>query len=279
MSRKVKQQLAEIRRQVAREEIVRMRAHVASRRKALGTLEQQRREFEQRRRQERRARLAHLRTKLSDARRFPTGQRRQRLQIIAAKRKAFAQWWAEVRAQRARMLAEIQGLRQELKAFKAQWPERRRLAVSSITAIVQRELDSFDDQTRAELEQFEQLIGKARRELKVEEYDLKTWVRNRSGERKRASKPIAGARARERKAELESLVELNLTSPEELAWWHRRKPEILRNARAANVTEPDAIAELVREAAESDPERAVEYLQADADAWLEAELRKQGYAA
>lgn len=279
MSRKVKQQLAEIRRQVGKEEIVRMRTHVANRRKALEELQQRRRGFEHERRQERRSRLAHLQAKLREARRFPTGQRRQRLQIIAEKRKAFAQWWAEVRAQRARMLAEIQGLRDELKAFRTQWPERRRLAVASITAMVQRELDSFDTETKSELEQLERLIANARRELKVEQYDLKSWIRNRSGERKSLPKPAARTRAKERKAELESLIELNLTSPEEMAWWRRRKPEILRNARAANVTEPDAIAELVREAAEADTERAVEYLQADADAWLEAELRKQGYAA
>lgn len=277
MSRKVKKQLAEIRRQVTKDEIARMRSHVKSRRDALAALERRRREFERQRRAERRSRLAHLRTKLQQARKFPTDARRSRLKVIAEKRKAFAVWWAEVRAQRARMLAEIQELRSELKAFREQWPERRRLAVASITALVQRELDSFDEQTRAELAEFEQLIGKARRELKSEQYDLRTWIRNRQGERKQRGKPVT--RARERKAELESLVELNLTSPEEMAWWRRNKSQILRDARANDVTEPDAIAERVREATEADPERAVEFLQADADAWLEAELRKQGYAA
>jgi hypothetical protein len=279
MSRKIKQQLVEIRKQVTREEIARMRSHVASRKKALEVLQQRRREFESQRRAERRSRLMHLQSKLRDAKRFPTSERRSRLQLIAAKRKAFAQWWAEVRAQRARMLQEIADLRAELKAFRTQWPERRKLAIASITAMVQRELDSFDDQTRAELEQLEKLIANARRELKVEQYDLKTWVRNRGLERKSTSKAPPRARAREAKVELESLVELNLVSPEEFAWWRRNKPSILREAKAANVTEPDMIAERVREATEADPDRALEFLQADADAWLEAELRKQGYAA
>ena len=279
MASKHKQQLAEIRKQVTREEIARMRSHVASRKKALEALQMQRRQFERVRRGERRSRLRHLQTKLREAKRFPTAQRRQRLQVIAAKLKAFREWWAEVQAQRARMLAEIRDLRAELKAFRTQWPERRKLAIASITAIVQRELDAFDNETRAELEQLEKLIANARRELKVEQYDLKTWVRNRGLERKPAAKGQARGRAREAKAELESLVELNLASPEEFTWWRRNKPSILRDARAANVTEPDAIAERVREATEADPERALEFLQADADAWLEAELRKQGYAA
>jgi hypothetical protein len=277
MSRKIRKQLAEIRREVARDEIIRMRAHVANRRKELQRLEGERRELERRRKQERRARLVHLHRQLAQARKFPTTERRAILRVIAQKRKAFADWWAEVQAERARLLAEIQGLRAELKAFGKQWPERKKLAVAAITAAVTRELDTFDEQTRAELVSLEQLIGKARRELKSEQYDLKTWIRNRRGERKTKVKPLA--RARESRAELESLIELNLLSAEELAWWRRNKPQILRDARAQGITEPDAIAEQVREAVEGDPERAVEFLQADADAWLEAELRKQGYAA
>lgn len=278
MSRKVKQQLADIRKQIAREEVVRMRSHVATRRKALTELEQRRRDFERQRRTERRTRLTQLREKLRAAKRSPTQQRRERLLAIAEKRKAFAAWWADVKMQRARMLAEIQSLRNELKAFGAQWPERRRLAVESITALVHRDLDAFDSQTQAELTKLDELIQKARKALQIESYDLKTWVRNRSGER-RQPKPIAKARAKERRAELESLVEMNLSSPEELAWWHRRKAEILRDARAAGITQPDAIAERIRESVEADPESGLEYLQADADAWLTAELRKQGYAA
>jgi hypothetical protein len=278
MSRKVKQQLADIRKQIAREEVLRMRAHVATRRKALTELEQRRREFERQRRNERRTRLLQLREKLQAAKRASSRERKQRLLVIVEKRKAFAAWWADVKLQRARMLAEIQSLRNELKAFGAQWPERRRLAVESITALVQRDLDAFDSQTQSELTKLDELIQKARKALQIESYDLRTWVRNRSGER-RQPKPIAKARANERRAELASLIELELTNPEELAWWHRRKAEILRDAKAAGITEPDAIAERIREAVEADPETGVEYLQADADAWLANELRKQGYAA
>jgi hypothetical protein len=123
------------------------------------------------------------------------------------------------------------------------------------------------------------LIQKARQELKTEQYDLKSWIRNRSGERKPKGKAKPVQRAREGRAERESLVELNLVNAEEQAWWRRNKAQILRRAKEMGITEPDGIAELVRESVEADPERAVEFLQSDADRWLEAELRKQGYAA
>lgn len=277
MSRKVKQQLAQIRREVARDEILRMKDHVAKRRETLRELEARRKQWEKQRKLERRARLAHFQKELKTSKRAPAEQRRARLRVIAQKRAAFHEWWREVQATKARMLAEIQALRAELKAYQQQWPERRKLAVESLTSHIQRELDSFDDETRRNLDQLDSLIAKARRELKAESYDLQSWIRNRSGERKSKVKPLA--RAREKKTELESLVVHNLESPEELAWWRRNRTSIMRNAKEQGIEEPDAIAEMVREAVELEPERAVDMMQADADAWLAEELRKQGYAA
>lgn len=277
MSREIKRQLAEIRRQVGKDEMVRMRAHVKTRRDRLILLQRERKELERRRRLERRARLGKLRVDLTRARKTPNGNRLRMLQTIASKRRAFAEWWASVRAERAAKLAEIQSLRKELKAFREQWPARKQLAVQAITAAVHRELETFDAQTKRELDSLAALIGKARTELKAEQYDLTTWIRNRRGERKSKIKPIQ--RARETKTERDSLVELNLVNAEEQSWWRRNKAQILRQAKEMEITEPDGIAELVREAVEHDPERAVEFLQADADKWLEAELRKQGYAA
>lgn len=277
MSREVKRQLSEIRRQVAKDEIVRMRKHVQGRRQRLQELEVERKGLERKRRLDRKARLDRLRIELSRARSQPAAERRKMLVTIAAKRRAFGEWWAAVRAERAAKLAEIKSLRAELKAFSQQWPERRKMAVAAISAAVHKELATFDAQTDKELQSLGSLIGKARQELKAEEYDLKTWIRNRTGERKTKVTPIK--RARELKSELEGNVELNLVNAEEQAWWRKNKPQILRQAKEMHITEPDGIAELVREAVDADPERAVEFLQSDADKWLAAELRKQGYAA
>lgn len=279
MSREIKRQLADIRRQVGKDEISRMRAHVKGRQERLGELQQERKAFDRQRRLDRKARLDRLRTDLSRARKEPIDQRRKMLRTLAEKRRAFHEWWASVRAERAQRLAEIASLRSELKAFGQQWPQRKRLAVEAITAAVHKELDQFDAQTAQQLHSLESLIAKARQELKAEQYDLKSWVRNRSGERKPKGKIKPIARAREKSLERGSLVELNLTNAEEQAWWRRNKAQILRQAKSMGITEPDAIAELVRESVEADPERAVEFLQSDADRWLEAELRKQGYAA
>jgi len=279
MSREIKRQLAEIRRQVGKDEIARMRAHVKTRQARLTQLQQERRVFDKQRRLERRARLDKLRVELIRTRKRPIEERRKMLRTLAEKRRSFQEWWTAVRVERASRLAEIAALRQELKAFGQQWPERKRLAVEAITAAVHKELDQFDKQTEQQLDSLEGLIGKARQELKSEQYDLKSWIRNRSGERKPKSKAKPVQRAREKRAEHESLVELNLLNAEEQAWWRRNKAQILRRAKELGITEPDGIAELVRESVEADPERAVEVLQSEADRWLAAELRKQGYAA
>lgn len=279
MSREIKRQLAEIRRQVGKDEIARMRAHVKNRQARLTQLQQERRAFDKQRRLERRARLDKLRVELVQTRKRPIEERRKMLRTLSEKRRSFHEWWAAVRIERASKLAEIASLRQELKAFGQQWAERKRLAVEAITAAVHKELDQFDEQTEQQLDSLEALIGKARQELKVEQYDLKSWIRNRSGERKPKSKAKPAQRVRERRAERESLIELNLVNAEEQAWWRRNKAQILRRATELGITEPDGIAELVRESVEADPERAVEFLQSDADRWLATELRKQGYAA
>lgn len=277
MSREIKRQLSEIRRQVARDEISRMRQHVQSRRKRLAELQLERKTLERERRRERRAKLDRLRAELTRTRTQSGDARRRMLVTIAEKRRAFSEWWAAVRAERAAKLAEIQSLKAELKAFDRQWPERKKLAIEAISAAVHRELESFDQQTDKELQSLGTLIGKARQELKADQYDLKSWIRNRSGERKSKVAPIK--RARELQSERDSNVELNLVNAEEQAWWRTNKNQILRQAKEMGITEPDGIAELVREAVEGDPERAVEFLQNDADKWLAAELRKQGYAA
>lgn len=123
------------------------------------------------------------------------------------------------------------------------------------------------------------LIGQARKDLKSDEYDLRTWVRNRATEAKGHVRPASKTiRAKESSAERDSLIEMNLVTPEEQAWWKRNKTQMLRESREAGISEPHAIAELVRERVELEPERAVEFMQADADAWLRSELKREGYS-
>lgn len=66
-----------------------------------------------------------------------------------------------------------------------------------------------------------------------------------------------------------------MTSPEELAVWRHEKVSILRHAKATGIKEPDAIAELVRERVEADPDRAIEFLVNDSERWLMAELNRK----
>jgi hypothetical protein len=277
MSREIIRQKAEIRRQAARIELQSMRAHVAAKRREAAAAEAAEREWTKSRKAERKARLTDLRRRISTARGKKALERRRRLQAIHEKRKDFVQWWAAVRAERIRRLEEIRQLRSELKGWDVDFSERHRRSTAEITDQAAKELERFDRETMSEDEALKRAIERARAELRTDEYDLKTWTGNRRRERT-PPKPLRRTSA-ETKAELADEVENNLTSAEEFAWWRANRAPILRQAKAMGITAGDGIAELVREAAEADPDRALEYLQRDADAWVEAEARKAGFAA
>lgn len=277
MSIQVKAQLASIRREASRLETQRMREHVKLKRGKLRASEVAEREWTKARKAERRARLKVLRQSIAAIAGKSASVRSAKLHVIHEKRKQFAAWWASVRAERVRRLAEISKLRQELRDWAKLGPVRRKESVQQITEAAQRELAKFDDETREGLDALERAVIKARAELKSDEYDLRTWGANRKRESKPV-RPIKQAR-RENASELAGNVELNLETGEELAWWRRNRPSILRLAKEMGITAGDGIAELVREQVDADPERALEFLQADADVWVEAELRKQGFAA
>jgi hypothetical protein len=278
MSRLVKKQLAEIRRMTARDELVKMRGHIRDKKRRLKALEAEEKAWTKARKAERKNRLKALRTAISQAIAQQKGMRKIRLRAIQEKRKAFDVWWREVRQERERRLTEIRKLRQDLREWSKNLSSRRRESVEQISAEAMRQLETFDAQTAEQLGALEQAIAKARRELKADEYDVRVWTSNRRKERTAASKPVRKAR-RESSEERDSIVEMNLESGEELAWWRRNKTQILRQARDMGISAADGIAELVREAVEADPDRALEFLQADADAWVVAELKKQGFAA
>lgn len=278
MSREVKAQLASIRRQAARIEMQKMREHVKAKRRKLVELEAGERNWTQARKAERRARLKSLREAIRGLARVAKTTRAQKLRTIVERRKQFVEWWAGVRREREMRLAEIKALRLDLRGWSKDLPNRRRAAVEEITSAAQRQLASFDAETANELESLERAIHEARRELRSDEYDLKQWTGNRRREAKAIAKPPKRARG-ESTAELVSAIEANLESAEEWAWWRAERRSILRAAKEAGIEQGDMIAEGIRERVEADPERALEFLQNDADAWVEAEIRKAGFAA
>ena len=277
MSKQVKAQLASIRKEAARVELEKMKAHLAKRRKQLRELEADERRWRDSRKQERKARLREIQRSARKIRSADIEVRRRQLRIIADKRKAFEAWWKEVRAERARRLAEIAALRTDLREWSKRGPERRKAAVEQVTAEAHRYLQSFDAETAEQLDVFAEAVRRARTELKSDEYDLKIWGTNRRRDvqKAKATKPTA----KESTAELVSAIEANLLSAEEWAWWRRERPSVLRLAKTLGKDSGDEVAEMIREAVELNPERALNYLSEDSDAWVEAEVRKQGFAA
>jgi hypothetical protein len=255
-----------------------MRAHVKAKRRKLVELEADERSWTSARKLERKARLKDLRKAIRDLQLATAKTRAAKVRAIAERRKQFEEWWAGVRRERNMRVAEIKRMRIELRGWSKDLPNRRRAAVEEVTTAAQRHLDTFDKQTANELELLERAIQEARRELKSDEYDLKTWGSNRRREVKAIAKPPKRVRG-ESTAELVSNIEANLETAEEWAWWRAERKSILRTAKEAGITEGDAIAEGIRERVELEPERAIEYLQNDADAWVEAEIRKAGFAA
>lgn len=278
MSRLVKQQLAEIRREASRIELQGMRAHVRQRKKDLVRLQTEEKSWTVARKIERKARLKELHRALGAARKLDLATKREKLRAISERRRQFDQWWASVRAERIARLAEIRNLKTALKGWAKHLPKRRQQAVAEITAAAQRQFEAFDDETSKQHDALERALQQARRELRADEYDLKTWVANRGKERRPVVKAVRKPRG-ETTAELVSDIENNLMTAEEWAWWRAERKSILRSAKEQGITEGDAIAELIRENVEMEPERALEFLQADADAWVEAEVRKAGFAA
>lgn len=278
MSAKVKAQLASIRREASRIELEKMRAHVKAKKRKLAELESDEKHWTKARKLERKARLKDLQKALRDLQRADAKNRVAKVRAIAERRKQFEEWWAGVRRERDMRLGEIKRMRADLRAWSKDLPNRRRAAVEEVTAAAQRHLQSFDQKTASELDALERAIQEARRELKSDEYDLRTWTSNRRREVKAVVKPPKRKRG-ESTAELVSNIENNLVTAEEWAWWRAERASILRNAREAGISEGDAIAEGIRERVELEPERAIEYLQQDADAWVEAEIRRAGFAA
>lgn len=279
MSKAVKKQLAEIRREAAKIELDRMRAHVKAKRRRLAELEGEERQWTAARKDERKARLRGLRTAIREAVAASGRYRRAKLATITEKRRQFEEWWRQVRLEREARLAEIKRLRIELRDWSREGPARRKEAIAQITAEAQRQLAAFDAETAEGLDVLGEAVRKARAELRSDEYDLRQWTSNRRRDVARGKPVKAAARRKESTAELVSNIENNLETAEEWAWWRRNRTSVLRTAKELGKTEGDEVAEMIREQVHDNPEQALDYLAADADAWVEAEVRRQGFAA
>lgn len=280
MSKLVKKQLAEIRRESARIEIERMRAHLAKKKQRLAELVANEKHWTAARKLERKARLQDLRRAIQRTKRVSVEAKRDKLRAIATRRREFEQWWASVQAERAARLREIRELRADLAAWTRDLSKRQKESVAKLASEAERAFIAFDTETQREADAMHAAIDQARRDLRADEYDFRTWQSNRRRESKSSFKPKkAKARAKEVKQEYIDNVENNLQSAEEWAWWRKERPSLLREARELGMTEGDQLAEVIRERVEADPDRALEYLQDDADAWVELEVRRAGFAA
>lgn len=226
-------------------------------------------------RKQRRQLLANMRRALRALPRRDRSVVRDRVLAVARQRTDYQQWWAGVLLERARRRAELAELRAAVRTYRAGSPARVAAAVAKLRDLQREQLDGFEQRRAGLINSAEAALEHALRELATERRDQRQMARTK---RTTSERKARRATKRERRQEFTGGVEANLTTALEHAVWKREKGRILSNARARGITAPDAIAEMVRERAEAEQDLAIEYLADDADAWLEAELRKQGYS-
>src|SRR5512138_175890 len=268
-----KRDLAEIRRQAYRVEAQEMRARLAENKARVRELKKSLVDWQRQRKAERRNRLKALRSELVGVN--ARADRQRRLLEISSKREQFRVWWAAALKERLRRIEEIRNLEKELRNWQRTAPQRRKEMAARVTERISRVMADYDRNTLAGAARIRSELDRASKAAKSEEVDQRIW---RSNRRRDAKRPLRATRSESRE-ELVSGVEANLETPQELAWWKANRGSILRTARELGKTSGDAIAEMVREQVEGDPERAIEFLSDDADAWVAAELKRQGFAA
>lgn len=257
--------VAELRR-VDRERIRELRVQVTALRQAIA---RQRGESLK----ERRKLLRGIKSRLKGARRVERSHRHRLLAEVADARVDYQRWLTEVRAEQARRLAELAQTRELLRRWRAGARERVRAALANVERVTAERLAQLDARTADARAELVAALEQAQRDLWQERQDQRQF--RRTG--RQVTKRTKRTSRRERAEECGSGVEANLTSAEEFAVWKHARRQVLAAARAQGVTASDQIAELVREYAEANPEQALDWLQNDSDAWLEAELSKGNY--
>jgi hypothetical protein len=262
-----KQQLASIRREALAVERQRAKAHLAA-------LEERHEELRvslrTHRRDVRRKRLEILRdtkAKLRAARTGSGGKLRKAVEALHRARVSYRDWLGKMHDKQRDLRAELELLRQEIKSEKLRLPVEREQLIKSIEELAAQQLSKLDAAAAITDEQIQAAVERARRDIHAERYDLRAWSGNRRRDRLRET-----AARRVSAADIDREVEANLSTAEELAYWHHERDGIKRDAKRLARTAPDEIAELVKERAEFDPERAIHFLERDAEAWLKAEI-------
>lgn len=251
------------------------REHLAKLRERVRALKTEQAKARKRYARERVELLRAMRSNLRSLPKRDRDERTRRLRLLAAKRAEFRKWWERMLIERTARRALLEQAATELRDWRrgagARIAEAKRLLREQITDAV----DQLEDAQSREFEALSSATAKAERDLRVERSDQKS--RSRNARDRAEAKPKTSALDKRR--EFTGGVEANLTSELALATWKRARKQILAEAKRRGVTSPDGVAEIVQEWTEADEDRALEYLQADADAWLEQELRKKGLAA
>jgi hypothetical protein len=211
--------------------------------------------------------LRQTKEKLRAARKGSPAKLRSALERLHRARVSYRKWLDAKQEEQRHLRAEIELLRQEVKAERLRVPAEREQVIASIEALAAQALERLDAGAAMTDEQLQAAVEKARRDIHSERYDLKQWSANRRRDRLKdtAARRVAAV-------DVDREVEGNLTTAEELAYWRHERDAIKRNAKRLGKTRPDEIAELVKEQAEFDPERAIQFLERDADAWIKAEI-------
>jgi len=222
-------------------------------------------------RKERRAALARIRAALLDIPRAERDHRHRMASDVLDARQAFRVWWAMVLAERATRLTDIRQLREHLKRYRAGSKARIAASVAATKRAADELLEELAQGSATRRIRITQLLEHQERELKIERTDQRQFRSTKRHVQKHSKTRVTKT---ERRQEFSGGVEANLVTAEEHAIWQVARRQILSDAKARGITAPDAIAELVRERAEADPDLATDAMQASADRWLAAELKR-----
>jgi hypothetical protein len=245
-----------------RDKLRTLRARVRDARYALA-------ESKKRHTKERASELLRFRRLVKDAKRADVVTRSDMVDKLLALRGTFNEWWFGVQKERARRLAEIKEWRGEILKYSA--GRKARFAEVHVVAELSKAdaLDELDDKQSREYEALASRLLRAKQDLQTEQRDQREMRRTH----KTAS--VARVTRKEKREEYTGGVEANLETSVELAVWKHARKQILTEAKRRHVSAPDAVAEIVREWAEFDPDRAMGYLITDAEQWVTTETRKR----
>jgi hypothetical protein len=262
-------QKAQIRREAIKLERERMRGHL----KALGLhLRDLFKRLRQHRRtvtKEKRALLLERSTKLKESRSLSRQRRKAALAQVAKLRAGYREWSRMKHVEKLRLLSEVAHAGQEVKALSDWEKEHLPVLVARIEEQTTNALEAIEQQGKHTQAQLIAAIEATRRDIHAEKYDLKSYSENRRDEKVRQHMA-----ARVSPRDFNAEVEGNLLTAEQLAYWHHERALVMRTAKQLGKTSPDQVAELVREQAEFDEDKAMQFLDADVAAWVKAETRR-----